>query len=429
MADFTHKPGPALGTRRSSPDNAATEQARNILDLIPLPPLSLRLGQVLDFSLRDAEGKLLFARGRVLHNSPQVQQLIQRGAWVLAHETREYQRALAHKVDTMMHQGATLGEISRAKGDFSARQDRPGPAPANDHAAWIDLQGRCHALLREPRAEDFLPRLQALQQDMAARLQQQPDAALMLLILEASQDWQRYSAHHALLSLALAELCARQLGWAEDLRQVLALAALSMNIAIGPLQDRLAAQIERPGEAQRAELSGHGDRGAELLRTLGVRDSLWLQIVRLHHEAGPGPLAGRSMPEQMARVLRRVDLYGARLSPRRSRQALSGAQAARAAYLDELGRPDETGAALIKAVGLYAPGTLVRLASGEVGVVARRGHSANEPVVAALIGKSGTPLSVPVQRDTRLAAQAIAASLAPHELKLLLNYEKLLKLY
>lgn len=399
------------------------------MDLIPLPPHSLRIGQVLDFSVRDAEGKLLFARGQVLHNSPLVQHLIQRGAWVLAHETKEYQRALAHKVDTMMHQGATLGEISKARGDFGTKPDKPGLAPINNHAAWADLQGRCHALLREPRAEDFLPRFNALQQEMLARLLQHTDAALMLLTLEASQGWQHYSARHALLCVALAELCARQLGWAEDLRLVLAQAALSMNIAIGPLQDRLAGQTDKPTEAQRAELTGHGDRSAELLRSLGVTDSLWLQIVRLHHEAGPGPLAARSMPEQMARVLRRVDLYGARLSPRRSRKALSGAQAARAVYLDELSQPDEAGAALIKAVGLYAPGSLVRLANGELGVVAKRGHSTNEPLVAALIGKSGAPLSEPVARDTRLATQAIAASLAPHELKLLLNMERLLKLY
>jgi len=260
-------------------------------------------------------------------------------------------------------------------------------------------------------------------------MRQHTDAALMLLILEASQDFQHYSARHALLSLALADCCALQLGWAEDIRAVLARAALSMNIAIGPLQDRLAGQTERPDEPQRSQLLGHGDRSAERLRSLGVSDALWLQVVRLHHEAGPGALAGRSMPEQMARVLRRVDQYGARLSPRRSRKALSGAQAARAVYLDELNQPDEAGAALIKAVGLYAPGTLVRLANGEVGVVVKRGHSANEPVAAALLGKSGAPLSEPVPRDTRLIRQAIAASLAPHELKLLLNYEKLLKLY
>ncbi|MDC6168130.1 HD-GYP domain-containing protein [Paucibacter sp. XJ19-41] len=399
------------------------------MDLIPLPPHSLRIGQVLDFSLRDAEGKLLIARGQVLSDSPLVQALIQRGAWVQAHETKDYQRALAHKVDTMMHQGATLGAIARAQTSY--RPERGGAAvpQVSDQAAWADLQLRGHALLREPRAEDFLPRFQTLQQEMLARVQQQTDAALMLLIFESSQDFQHYSARHALLSLLLCELCARQLGWAEDLRLVLGQAALSMNISISALQDRLAGRDERPSEAHRAVLLGHGDRSAELLRTLGVHDSLWLQIVRLHHEAGPGPLAARSVPEQMARVLRRVDLYGARLSPRRSRKALSGAQAARAVYLDELQQPDEAGAALIKAVGLYPPGSLVRLANGEVGVVAKRGHSANEPLVAALLGKSGAPLSEPVPRDTRLASQAIAASLAPHELKLLVNMERLLKLY
>jgi HD-GYP domain-containing protein (c-di-GMP phosphodiesterase class II) len=399
------------------------------LDLIPLPPHSLRVGQVLNFSLRDAEGKLLYARGQVLSDSPQVQALIQRGAWVQAHETKEYQRALAHKVDTMMHQGATLGAIARVQGDYRGERAATPVPPVNDHAAWADLQLRSHALLREPRAEDFVPRFHALSQEMLARVQQHTDAALMLLIFEASQDFQQYSARHALLSLVLGELCARQLGWAEDLRLVLAQAALSMNISISALQDRLAAQTDKPSAAQQAELAGHGDRSAELLRTLGVQDSLWLHIVRLHHETGPGPLASRSVPEQMARVLRRVDLYGARLSPRRLRKALSGAQAAHAVYLDELRQPDEAGVALIKAVGLYPPGSLVRLANGEVGVVVKRGHSANEPVVAALIGKSGAPLSEPVPRDTRLATQAIAASLAPHELKLLLNMERLLKLY
>jgi hypothetical protein len=131
----------------------------------------------------------------------------------------------------------------------------------------------------------------------------------------------------------------------------------------------------------------------------------------------------------MARLLRRVDIYGARISPRRNRRALSAAQAARAVYLDELQQPDEAGAALIKAIGLYPPGSLVRLTSGEEGMVLKRGHSASEPLVAALVGRSGTPLTAPVLRDTRLAAQAITASLAPHEMRLRIHMDAMLKLY
>lgn len=396
------------------------------MDLIQLSPNSLRVGQVLSFALRDAEGNLLFAAGQPLPNTPQVQALIARGAWVQAHETKEYQRALAHKMDTLMHQGAVLADIVKVQADF--RQEKAQKVELGEQAAWADLQMHAHSLLREPKAEDFKPRFQQLHNDALARLNAKPDAVLLLLIFESSMNFQSYSDRHALLSLVLAELCARQLGWPEDWRLALTQAALSMNLSITVQQDRMASQEDGPSHAQQQALVSHGDRSAELLGSLGVKSELWLKTVCLHHDAGPGPLAGRAPAEQLARVLRRIDIFGARLSPRRSRQAMAGASAARAVFLDEMKQPDEAGAALIKTTGLYPPGSLVRLANGEVGMVIKRGHSATEPLVASLLGKSGNPLSEPVPRDTRLASQAIAASLAPHELKLRVNVDKLLKL-
>lgn len=396
------------------------------MDLVHLPPNSLRVGQVLTFSVRDAEGKLLFASGQTLQNTPQVQALIERGAYVLAHETKEYQRAQLHKMDTLMHQGASLAEITRAEVEF--RADRATrTVELSETAAWADLQLHAHTLLRDPARDTFLQRFEQLHEAVLARLAPHPDAVLTLLIFDSSQEQQNYSSRHALLSLVLSDLCARQLGWNAEWRGALTRAALSMNLSLTAQQDRMAAQADRPSPVQRQELVGHGDRSAELLRAQGVSDELWLGAVRLHHEAGPGPLAARSPAEQLARVLRRVDIFGARLAPRRSRKALPGASAARAVFLDEMQQPDEAGAALIKCVGLYPPGSLVRLANGEVGIVVRRGHSANEPLVAALLGKSGAPLSDPVPRDTRLATQAVAASLAPHELRLLINMDRLLK--
>jgi hypothetical protein len=106
--------------------------------------------------------------------------------------------------------------------------------------------------------------------------------------------------------------------------------------------------------------------------------------------------------ERLARLLMRIDQFAARLSPRIARRAQAGAQAARAIFLDEQRQQDEAGAALIKAVGLYPPGTFVRLANGEEGMVVKRGTSATEPLVAALLGKSGNPLTEPVPRDARL---------------------------
>lgn len=396
------------------------------MELVPLPPQSLRIGQVLTFSVRDAEGHLLFAAGQTLQNTPQVQALIQRGAWVLAHETKEYQKALVHKMDTLMMQGASLASIVKVEADFRAERPQRAVAELSEPTFWNDLHLHAHSLLRDPR-EDFLGRLETLREEALKRFHQRPDAVLTLLVHDASQDFQRYSARHAVLCLLVADLVGKQFGWAEDLTRALHHAALTMNLSITPQQDRLAAQEDKLSPRQSHELRDHGDRSAEQLRALGVTDEVWLGAVRLHHEAAPGPLAGRVAMDQIARVLRRIDIFGARLSPRRNRKALSGAAAVRAIYLDEHQQADEAGAAVIKAVGLYPPGSLVRLANGEQGIVVRRGHSATEPLVAALLGKSGAPLSNPVPRDTRLQAQAVAASLAPHELKLVINMEKLLK--
>lgn len=397
------------------------------MELIALPPKALRIGIVLPFALRDAEGKLLFAAGQVLSNTPQVQALIERGAYVAAHETREYQRARAHAANTLVMQGAVLDEIARAEAPI--RGERPARAvELSEPQWWSDLQLRAHALLRAPQREDFLARFEALHQDAVDRARQRTDASLLVLIHDANQGFEAYSARHALLSVVLAELCGQQLGWDASWRGVLTRAALSMNLSISALQDRLAAQEDKGAHAHRQALHRHGDDAAELLLSLGVTDEVWLGSLRLHHDVGPGPLGNRSNAERIARVLHRVDVFGARLSPRRSRRALAGAAAARAVFMDELKQPDEAGSALIKAVGLYPPGSLVQLANGEVAIVVKRGHSANHPLVASLLGKSGNPLTEPVLRDTRLQSQAVASSLAPHELMLRLNMERLVRL-
>jgi HD-GYP domain-containing protein (c-di-GMP phosphodiesterase class II) len=396
--------------------------------LIHLPARSLRPGMTLPYDVYDAGGHLLFARGQVLHDSPLVRSLVEGGAWVNAEATIEYQRALAHRLDTLVMQDVPLADI--AKADTRFKLDAPAPArlELGPREIWSDLLLRTHTLLREEEPADFPARLAQIRDAALKRLHAQPDGTLLLLVFESSQEFGDYSARHALLTLVLCDMVARQLQLVPPLREALQGAALTMNYGASDAHDRLAAQVGAATPAQRQAVAQHGERAAASLARVGITDEAWLTAVRLHHEAGPGPLAARGDGDKLARLLRRIDIFGARLSPRRSRQAMSGAAAARAVFLDELGQPDEAGAALIKAVGLYPPGSLVRLSNGEVGMVFKRGFSANEPLVAALIGKSGAPLSAPVPRDTRLASQAIAASLAPAELKLRVNLDLLLKL-
>ncbi|RZL86670.1 MAG: phosphohydrolase, partial [Variovorax sp.] len=76
------------------------------------------------------------------------------------------------------------------------------------------------------------------------RLHAQPDATLMLLVFESSQEYGDYSARHALLTLLLCDLVAQQLPLPPELRASLRGAALTMNYGAGPAHDRLAAQAD-----------------------------------------------------------------------------------------------------------------------------------------------------------------------------------------
>jgi HD-GYP domain-containing protein (c-di-GMP phosphodiesterase class II) len=398
------------------------------MDLVRLPPNALKPGQRITFSLRDANGKLLFASGTVLPSTEAVRNLLERGAYTQAYETEAYKRDMTSKANAMLHQNVRLGDIARLQADFQPDRQRAAPV-GNEASQWVDIQLRAHQLLRDPLGDDFLQRLEGVRAEVLTRLARNGDQTLMLLVHDAGRELQHYTARHALLCVALCQLAAECLDWPGHEIDALTRAALSMNLSLGLLQDRLVQQREGLSAEQQRQLAGHGDRAADLLQQKGVEDALWLEAVRLHHDAGPGSLATRAKGERLARVLHRIDMFAARLAPRIARKAQAGAQAARAIFLDELKQQDDAGAALIKAVGLYPPGTLVRLANGEEGIVIKRGASATEPLVAALLGKSGAPLTQPVPRDTRLSSQAITHSLAPHELRLRLSVEKLLRLY
>jgi hypothetical protein len=92
------------------------------------------------------------------------------------------------------------------------------------------------------------------------------------------------------------------------------------------------------------------------------------------------------------------------------------------------GRPDLFGQALIKALGLYPPGSFVELNSGELGVVVSRGKRANLPLVASLITSTGAPLGEPILRDTSLPRFAVKTSVNRTRIKVRPAHARLIAL-
>jgi len=400
--------------------------------VIQLPAHVLKIGFPVPFALRDASGHLLVPRGTMVSTESQRQQLIARGIYVDENDSEQFKKALAGKLDSMVRSNALLGQIARATADVPEAPAATAAAarksvgdPVN---AWNNLMLRSSALLHEPPQADFGSRVEKLERDVVELLDADPDAGLLTLIHATTSELHQYSVTHALLVTSVCELAARNLPWSAEWLQSMRRAALTMNIAMTTLQDMLALQDGPVTPRQREVIDGHAGKAARMLRELGVGDDLWLQAVEHHHASPPGPLAQLSPWMQLARLIQRADIFAARLSPRKMRQAMPAIAAAKAAYLDENQKADEAGAAIIKGVGIYPPGSYVRLASTEVAIVLRRGLRANEPKVASIISRSGTPLGEPAMRDIRQKAYEITGGVAPHEVKVRLNLQRLLQL-
>jgi len=371
------------------------------VNLSPFSNQYLRFGEALPFPLRDSGGRMLLAAGVKLEDAKTLAGLQSTELFVDDHESNEWRRRLGSAMDTAMRQNATLQKIAETR-PVGERERIAGPAKGLGEQ-WGDLAAVLDVTLLDLKADSpWMSRLMAVR-DRALRLgDQRTDASLYHLIYTAGHNTERYSSRHGLLCLVVAQQAVRKLGWDETLVNSLMLAALTMNVSMRRLQDQLAASDLPVTPATRITIDGHAEQSAAMLREAGVADPDWIEIVRLHHDDSQRdrPLGELVPVQRAARLLRRVDIFTAKMSRRMTRGPMSPVQAAREACIGADGVPDEIGAALLKAVGLYPPGCWVELVSGEIGIVVARGPRANLPVVAVLIGADGAPRGHPAMRDS-----------------------------
>jgi len=294
--------------------------------------------------------------------------------------------------------------------------------------AWDQATARTNRLLREETIDSaWITRLAELEKTIRHLAACDPDLALYVLIEANGNNVDHYCAQHAMTCMLIADLAAEWMEWSEEERRVLALAALSMNLSITILQDSLAKQSGSLSDIQREQLATHAASSADMLAAAGVTDQLWLHVVRHHHMAATADaIQDADAGPRLAELLRRVDIYSAKLSRRGSRQSVTPAMAARDACLDANGHPDSIGATLLRVVGLYPPGTFVELVNGESAVVIVRGAKAHTPIVASMRRKDGGLLMQPVRRDTLQMGFAVKRGVKPSSIRVLLNHLRIL---
>lgn len=341
------------------------------------------VGQPLPFHVHDEAGRRLLAAGQVIMGASQLAMLLERGAWVDSEQAatvrRERQSAQASGGDPLM---STYREPTLF--------DR-----------WEKLVWDLDALLRKvAKSLPCASELETLGRQVMVQVERDIDVALFITIRPVEQRLALYSLLHALHTATVSVVLARQLDWTEEQKLRLVLGALTMNVSMLELQGQMAVQQDPLSARQRQTIRAHPESSVALLQGAGVTDPEWLTMVRDHHERsdGTGYPNGIQAVGELAHALNVVDMFTAKISPRASRAPIPVQTAARQLFQEEQGSP--LASALIKALGLYPPGDLVLLKSGEIGVVARRGPSATTPLVACLTNAQGLPVAATSMRDT-----------------------------
>lgn len=312
--------------------------------------------------------------------------------------------------------------------DSDATQALPRPDPTE---LWPALHRRLQKLGSATAANgpDFQTQLNRIDGELTRALAECPDDSLFVLVQMLHDLRHGYSVSHALLAAVTCQLTGPLAGIQGEQLKALSQAALTMNIGMRELQDRLASQTQPLDFEQRRAIEQHPIEGANLLRRLGVTDATWLALVEDHHETptGQGYPNRKPVREPLQHLLRMSDLFVARISPRRSRRALAPNVAVRNLYLEMREHAGELGAIFTKQMGMYPPGTYVRLQSGETAVVIRRGARVNCPLTVAVADPIGMPLSPPQVRDTHLPGLGIKRYVGPEEVRVRVDLGRLLE--
>jgi len=80
---------------------------------------------------------------------------------------------------------------------------------------------------------------------------------------------------------------------------------------------------------------------------------------------------------------------------------------------------------IIKELGIYPPGAVVRLKNNEIAVVTHRGEEINHPIVHSVVRANGERLGRPLRRDCSKDEFAVKEFIVPDEVEIKINRYKL----
>jgi HD-GYP domain-containing protein (c-di-GMP phosphodiesterase class II) len=352
----------------------------------------VKLGIPLPFSVYDPEGRLLLRKGVVITMEEQVSRIVERRA-VMGDDEAEPERTPAEVRAALSPRPASTQRMS---GEAMPVFDQVG-------SLILNLKHSFSTALKSPDQIDLAARIR----QFAGRIQLLCKADIDSALAAPHLDYVNpYIIVHQVMGAVLAEIIGRRSAMTDEERLPLVCAALTRDIGIFGIQNELD-RCEGPlPDALRRVMQAHPVDGAQILRRAGVQDKRWLAAVEQHHERlnGAGyPLAMQADAiGQGGRILAIADTYSAMTKPRPYRnKELLAQNALRDIYLQkDVSLDGQLIGAMIKEIGIFPPGSIVKLKSGETGVIKHCTHKASEAVAYTVYDQRGMPLIEPMRRET-----------------------------
>jgi len=344
------------------------------MDYVRLKSDDFSVGKALTSAVYDKQGKLLLCKGYIIKSDAQLGSLLERGMY----------RASS---DVPAKEQESLEPIKESP--FSSLKEIAYHLPII-FKALIDARSDAPAKLTE-----LVSTLQVLCES---------DSDAMLAAIHLCHDCE-YTIYHPLHQAILCEVIAVGMDIPVAERGSILSAALTANISIIELQETLYSQDSPLTKTQEKLIQGHPLQSLSILKKAGVKDEIWLEAVLQHHETChgdgyPQKLAADKI-SRAAAFLAVTDRYTAMVSSRTYRKPLTAKQALQEFFMQRNGGfHEELAVRCIKEMGIYPPGSFVRLESGETAVVTRRNRDEGVwPIVSSFVSPRGGLYVNPFKRD------------------------------
>jgi len=350
----------------------------------------IQLGQPLPWSVHDKDGRLLLRKGIVI--------------------------AFEHQIERLIANGLYLGtqEVAPTHKKYEVEESDP----VFDHIGSLTLRLKSlfNSLCSYPPAADTPMRLINVAKDIAETCARDPDAAIAAANLDFHNP---YLLSHHIHSAVLCALVGRRLEIPEKQLISILCAALTYDIGLIDLQ-HLEKQLDPLNDQQIAAIRQHPLKSVEMLKQVKIHDEIWLSAILHHHERADGSgypegLSADKIPLG-ASMLGAMDSYMAMVKSRPFREAKVPLKAIGEIFNEKGAKFTKSVCdALVKELGMYPPGAIVKLSNNEIAVVKARGEKITQPQVFSVFDTAGMPYMVPRQRDTTTEEFTVKGTVAHSE--------------